>query len=166
MIKGYKNLALPLPGDLPEDAEWIDLLTTFSPKAGETLVSLIVTLYPYDGLPTPVYRRAVLAFDRLAAYSAVTRELIDQTVTSLDGASPWPFRARAESSRIADLKAIETTAGFILLQRMAVRYLHDGLEAWQAFGHDEAPAHQGVNVERAVDWFPPLSGIPGDREAT
>ena len=159
MIKAHKDPALPLPAELPEGPEWVDALTTLSADAGETLQSIIFTLYPHDVLPVRVYRRVVLAFDHMAAASNTTAVLIDQTIKTLDATSPMRFRDMAESYRVAALKSMEASPGFVLLQRTAVRYLYDDLEVWQAFGYEGASTHLGGYVERGfddLDWLPPL----------
>lgn len=159
MIVAYKDPALRLPAELPDGPEWVEQLTQFSPEVGEALASLAFTLCPHDGLPARVYRRVVLVFDRMAATSSKTADLINRTVKELDSLSPLPFRQCAESYRVAALKALETTPGFILLHRTTVRHLYDDLEVWQAFGYEGASTHLGGYIDRgfdALDWLPPL----------
>ncbi len=165
MIKAHKDPALPTPAELPEGPEWVDELTTFSADAGETLLSVIFTLYPHDGLPVRVYRRVVLTFDHMAAASSTTADLIDQTIVALEASSPMRFRDMAESYRVAALKSIEASPGFVLLQRTALRHLYDDLEVWQAFGYEGASTHLGGYVERGFDdlnWLPPLPADTGE----
>ncbi|MEM9628761.1 MAG: hypothetical protein AAGA21_21195 [Pseudomonadota bacterium] len=159
MIEAYKDPALAPPEELPDGPEWVEQLTAFSPDDGETLASVVFTLYPHDALPMRVYRRIVLVFDRMVAASSTTADLIGETVTALDTASPMRFRDMAESYRVAALRAIETTPGFVLLQRTAVRELYDDLEVWQTFGYEGASTHLGGYIDRGfddLDWLPPL----------
>ncbi len=167
MTQAYKDPVLPPPPDLPDGPAWLDHLTTLSPEIGETLESLVFTLCPHDDLPARVYRRVVLVFDHMAAQSPETAALIDQTVDALEAVLPLTFRARAEHYRVAALKAIEETPGFVLLQRTAVRYLYDDLEVWQAFGYEGASTHLGGYVERGfddLDWLPPVPAEDGEGE--
>lgn len=159
MIKAQKDPALPPPAELPEGPEWVNELTTLSADAGETLFSIIFTLYPHDALPPRVYRRIVLVFDRMAAQSLMTNDLIERAIKALDASSPMRFRDMAESYRVAALKTIEASPGFVLLQRTAVRHIYDDLDVWQAFGYEGASTHLGGYVDRGfddLDWLPPL----------
>jgi hypothetical protein len=164
MMKAQKDPALPPPADLPDGPEWTEQLTTFSPDVAETLVSVVFTLYPHDGLPIRVYRRVVLVFDRMAGESVETGDLIHHAIKAIETSSPMRFRDMAESYRVTALKTIETSPGFVLMQRTAVRYIYDDLEVWQAFGYEGASTHLGGYVERGfddLDWLPPL---PADLE--
>jgi hypothetical protein len=161
-VIAHKDPSLPAPPPLPDGAGWIAALARLEPGAAEALVVLVRTLYPHDWLPDRVYRRVVTAYDRLAAASPAAEALIAQTLTRLDDGAGPPFAERSESYRLAALRAIEGTPGFVLLQRAAVRFLYDDIEVWSALGYEGASTHLGGYVDRGFDDPDWLEAAPGE----
>ncbi len=161
-VTAHKDPALPAPRALPAGRDWVAVLKHLTPDMGETLVIVVRTLYPHDRLPDRIYRRVVAAFDRLAAESPAVQAMIAAVLAALDG--DLPFAELSESYRVATLKRIEAaggeaTAGFVFLQRAAVRFLYDDIEVWSAFGYEGASTHLGGYVDRGfddLDWLSPL----------
>jgi hypothetical protein len=150
----YKDPKLPAPLAVSTTADWAASLQTISTADAETLVAAIQTLCPHDDLPVTIYRRVVLNFDRLAAGAALAT-----FCKNLNQSWPIPFSNLAETYRVDALKRIEATPEFIVVQRMAVRYLYDDVEVWAAFGYEGASVHLGGYIKRGfddLDWLPPL----------
>ncbi len=162
-IVAHKDPKMPAPPAVPEGPEWVELATRFSPAAAETLVAVVRTLYPHDGLPERVYRRAVLQFDAMAAKAPGIAQIFAEFVDGADAALPLPFRELSEGYRVQVLKTLEATPPFRLVQRSAVRFLYDDVEVWQAFGYEGASVHLGGYVNRGfndLDWLPdPPPGV-------
>lgn len=162
MTIAHKDPKLPPPPDISEGPEWTEALTVLTPEVGETLLAFVRTLCPHDALADRVYHRVILHYDRLAGAAPAVVALIAQAVGALDGATPLPFRERSESYRVAALRAIETTPGFVFLQRTAVRFLYDDIEVWEAFGYEGASVHLGgyITSFNDLDWLPepPVGG--------
>lgn len=152
----------PRVARLPECADepaWFAALSTLEPTPARTLLAVLRTLYPHDRLPDAVYRRVVVAFDRIVCTSSAVREQLSRFIVALDSAMPLPFADRSESYRVAALKQIEATPAFRFVQRTGVRYLYDDIEVWEAFGYEGASYHLGGYVKRGfddLDWLPPL----------
>jgi hypothetical protein len=158
-VVAHKDPGLPPPVEIPDGPEWLGLLTRFDAATAETLVVAARTLYPHDMLPTSIYRRVVVIFDRLAERSPEIAGRLTTCASLLEQGFPIPFRDRSENYRTAALKSIETTPEFRLLQRLTVRHLYDDVAVWAAFGYEGASCHLGGYVERGfddLDWLPPI----------
>lgn len=162
-ITAHKDPKLPPPVALPEDASWVGALTLFDARAAETLVAVVRTLYPHDGLPERIYRRTVFHFDAMAAKAPGIAQIFAEFIDMADSALPLPFRDLSEGYRVQVLKKLEATQPFRLVQRSAVRFLYDDVEVWQAFGYEGASVHLGGYVNRGfndLDWLPdPPPGV-------
>lgn len=157
-VTAYKDPKLPAAQIIPEGAGWVDILRQISPDNAATLVSVIRTLYPHDGLQISIYRRVLVHFDRLAETPKIAA-LFDGFCVALTSGWPLAFADLAETYRVQALRRVEGTAAFTFVQRMAVRYLYDDVEVWAAFGYEGASVHLGGYVKRGfndLDWLPEL----------
>jgi hypothetical protein len=149
-----KDPILPPALSVPEGENWSSTLRDISTVDADTLVSIVRTLYPHDSLPERVYRRVVMNLDREGA-----GQNIREICRHVDTVWPIPFAELAESYRVNILRSIEVRPGFVFVQRMALRYLYDDLEVWEAFGYQGASFHLGGYIKRGfndLDWLPPL----------
>ncbi|QIB35360.1 hypothetical protein [Ancylobacter pratisalsi] len=162
-ITAHKDPKLPPAVQLPEGPDWVNSLTLFDAHVAETLVAVVRTLYPHEGLPERVYRRTVFQFDTMAAKAPGAAQTFAELIDLLDGATSLPFIELTESYRVRALKGIEESTAFRLVQRSAVRFLYDDIEVWQAFGYEGASVQLGGYVNRGfndLDWLPdPPPGV-------
>jgi hypothetical protein len=153
----HKDPKLPPPLALPEGPEWVSHLSALDAGAAETLVAVVRTLYPHDGLPDRVYRRVVAALDGVARAQPVPAQRLAEFLDALKERGLLPFRELSESYRVQALKAIEGSAAFRFVQRASVRFLYDDVEVWRAFGYEGASVHLGGYIERGYNdlaWLP------------
>jgi hypothetical protein len=157
-VTAYKDPKLPAAPAVSDGPGWAAGLRNINAADADTLVAVIRTLYPHDGLPETIYRRVVVRFDRLAAVPAAAA-LLAGFCKDVSAGWPIPFSDLAETYRVQALKTLEAGAAFFFVQRMAVRYLYDDVELWAAFGYEGASVHLGGYVKRGfddLDWLPPL----------
>jgi hypothetical protein len=158
-VTAYKDPKLPAPLAVSEADDWADHAAGIPAADLQTLVAVIRTLYPHQGLPETVYRRVALRFARLAAGEAKAAAMIAAFCARLGAAWPIGFAELAETYRVQALKTLEGTPEFVFVQRLSVKYLYDDIEVWAEFGYEGASAHLGGYVTRGfndLDWLPPL----------
>lgn len=158
----YKDPRVARLPECSDEPAWFAALSTLEPTPARTLLAVLRTLYPHDRLPDAVYRRVVVAFDRIACTSPALREQLAGFIVALDSATPLPFADLSESYRVTTLKQNESAPAFRFVQRTGVRYLYDDIEVWEAFGYEGASYHLGGYVQRGfddLDWLLPLPTV-------
>jgi hypothetical protein len=155
----HKDPKLPPALSIPPGPEWVNMLQTLNGADAETLVAVVQTLYPHNGVPVTLYRRVICHLDRLATTMPDAALTLEKFCKLLAQSWPIPFPELAGTYQIQTLQNLELTPEFFFVQRMAVRYFYDNVEIWAAFGYEGASVHLGGYIDRGFDdlaWLPPL----------
>ncbi|HTY93816.1 MAG TPA: twin-arginine translocation signal domain-containing protein [Steroidobacteraceae bacterium] len=141
-------LALLVPG-----RAWALDLKVLSSAEGASLMAVARTLAPHDRLDDAAYALVVQSLDADAAGDAATLELLRGGVRQLGSAFP----TAAEPSRVAALKAIETSAFFRTLRTKTLGTLYATPLAYAYFGYEGEAFSKGGYLLRGFNdlrWLP------------
>lgn len=164
VLTGILSALSPLAALVPGRSWALDMRTLSSSQAA-TLLAMVRTLLPHDGLDEAAYALVVGALDAEAAGSAPARARLDEGIAGL-GAD---FSSAPEASRVAALRAIEHGEFFQSVRRTALFVLYDNPIAWAHFGYEGEAFSKGGYLFRGFNdlkWLPdvplPASGpMPG-----
>ena len=157
-LTGVLAVLHPLAALVPSRA-WAVELHTLSQPGAATLLAMIHTIAPHDGLDDAAYALVVGAIDTDAGSSPDNRNQLNAGIDSL-GAD---FGAAAEDARVARLQQIESSAFFQSVRLKTLLVLYNNPIAWAHFGYEGEVFSKGGYVLRGFNdlkWLPevPLAG--------
>jgi len=131
VLTGVLAVLHPLAALVPSRA-WAVELRTLSQADATTLLAMIHTIAPHDGLDEAAYALVVGAIDSDAATSADNRSQLNAGLASLGG----EFGAAAEDVRVARLQQIEFSQFFQSVRLKTLLVLYNNPIAWAHFGYE------------------------------
>jgi hypothetical protein len=149
---------------------WAIELHAFSADQSATLLAMIHTIAPHDGLDEAAYALVASALDADATASAETRGLLS---AGLAGLGP-DFARAPEDVRVARLKALEASppgvaggppggAGFFQAVRIkTLLVLYNNPIAWTHFGYEGEAFSKGGYLLRGFNDLKWLPDVPLD----
>jgi hypothetical protein len=149
---------------------WAIDMHVFSADQSATLLAMIHTIAPHDGLDEAAYALVAAALDADAAASAQTRELMTAGLTGLG----LEFARADEDVRVAKLKALEAAppqtaagppggAGFFQAVRIkTLLVLYNNPIAWTHFGYEGEAFSKGGYLLRGFNDLKWLPEVPLD----
>jgi len=157
VLSGVLGAAAPLAALLP-GRTWAVELHVLSAEQAATLLAMIHTIAPHDGLDEAAYALVVAAVDGAAASSA---DVQARTVAGLTGLGA-DFARDAEPARVQKLQAIEPSPFFQAIRQTTVSVLYNNPLAWAHFGYEGEVFSKGGYLLRGfndLQWLPevPLS---------
>jgi hypothetical protein len=157
VLSGVLGAATPLTALLP-GRTWAVELHVLSAEQAATLLAMIHTIAPHDGLDAAAYALVVAAADGDAASTA---EAQARTVAGLTGLGA-AFAQDTEAVRVQKLQAIEASPFFQTIRQTTVSVLYNNPIAWQHFGYEGEAFSKGGYLLRGFNdlkWLPevPLS---------
>jgi hypothetical protein len=164
LITGLLAAGSPLALIAPSRAWAIDL-TTLTSEEGAALLMVVRTIAPHDKLEDAAYALVVQSVDADAGKDETTRKLVKDGVAGL-GAG---FASGSESTRIAALKAVESSAFFQTMRIKTLSVLYSSPLAYAYFGYEGEAFSKGGYLTRGFNnlrWLPevPLADsgpVPG-----
>ena len=120
VLTGVLSALSPLAALVPARA-WAVEMRTLSSAQAATLLAVIRTMLPHDGLDEAAYALVVGALDAQAATTPELRQQLDAGIAALGP----DFAAAPEASRVAALRAIESGAFFKSVRRTSLLVLYD-----------------------------------------
>ncbi len=118
-----------------------------------TLMSVVRTIAPHDGLPDAAYEIVLRTIEKDAAADASTRTLL---TSGLDGLGQ-DFASRNEAQRVQALKAIEHSGFFALVRAKTLGNLYSSPIAYAHFGYEGEAFSKGGYLLRGFNdltWLP------------
>ena len=152
ILTGVLAVLHPLAALLPSRA-WAVELHSLSDADAATLLAMIHTIAPHDGLDQAAYALVVGAIDTDAGTSADNRSRLSAGLASL-GAD---FTGSAEDARVARLTQIETSAFFQSVRLKTLLVLYNNPIAWAHFGYEGEVFSKGGYLLRGFNdlkWLP------------
>jgi hypothetical protein len=131
VLTGVLAVLHPLAALVPSRA-WALELHTLSQADAATLLAMIHTIAPHDGLDEAAYALVVGAIDTDAGASVDNRSQLAAGLASL-GAE---FSADDEGARVARLQQIESSAFFQSVRLKTLLVLYNNPIAWTHFGYE------------------------------
>ncbi len=142
----------PLAALVPSRA-WAIELHGLNDTQGATLLAMIQTIAPHDGLDPAAYALVVAALDKDAAGSAAAQADLSAGIASL-GAE---FAAAAEAVRVEKLRSIEPSAFFQGVRMKTLLVLYNNPIAFAHFGYEGEAFSKGGYLFRGfndLQWLP------------
>jgi hypothetical protein len=152
VISGVIGALSPLAMLVPSRAWAVDL-HALSPAQSATLLAMIHTIAPHDGLDDAAYALVVAAIDTDAAGSTENRDLLFAGLSGL-GAD---FMHDSESIRVQKLQVIEPTPFFQSVRVKTLMVLYNNPIAWTHFGYEGEAFSKGGYLLRGFNdlkWLP------------
>jgi hypothetical protein len=164
VLTGVLSALSPLAALVPSRSWALDMRTLSSNQAG-TLLAMVRTMLPHDGLDDAAYALVVAALDGEAAGSTAARTQLNEGVALLGP----DFPTLPEAARVATLKTIEQEAFFQSVRRTALLVLYANPIAYAHFGYEGEAFSKGGYLYRGFNdlkWLPdvPLEAsgpVPG-----
>jgi hypothetical protein len=164
LITGFLAVGSPLALIAPSRAWAVDLATLTS-EEGAALLMVVRTIAPHDKLEDAAYALVVQSVDADAAKVEALRRLVKDGLAGLGSG----FASRAESERVAALKAIEPSAFFQTMRIRTLSALYSSPIAYAYFGYEGEAFSKGGYLTRGFNnlrWLPevPLTDsgpVPG-----
>lgn len=164
VLTGVLSALSPLAALVP-GRSWALEMRTLSSSQAATLLAMIRTMLPHDGLDEAAYALVVGALDADAASVPASRTRLNEGIALLGP----DFAALPEASRVAALRAIEPGEFFQSVRRTSLFVLYDNPIAWAHFGYEGEAFSKGGYLFRGFNdlkWLPdvplPDSGpMPG-----
>lgn len=151
-LTGVLSALSPLAAFLPGRA-WAVEMHALSADEAATLLVVVRTMLPHDGLDDAAYALVVSALDADAAASAEAGTQLSAGIAAL-GAE---FKAAPEASRVAALRAVESGPFFQTVRGKALRVLYANPIAWAHFGYEGEAFSKGGYLLRGFNdlkWLP------------
>jgi hypothetical protein len=152
ILTGVLAAGSPLALLAPSRAWAVDL-TSLTSAEGATLLAVARTIAPHDKLEDAAYAFVIRALDTAAAKDEMLRKQLKDGVASLGpGFAPAP-----ESSRVAALRKIESTAFFQNLRVQTLQVLYSTPLAYAYFGYEGESFSKGGYLQRGFNdlrWLP------------
>jgi hypothetical protein len=142
----------PLAALLPSRA-WSIELHAVSQADAATLLTMIHTIAPHDGLDEAAYALVVSAIDADAGASATNRSQLEAGLASLGEG----FAGADESVRVARLQQIESSPFFQGTRLKTLLVLYNNPIAWAHFGYEGEAFSKGGYLLRGFNdlkWLP------------
>ena len=157
VLTGVLSALSPLAALVPGRA-WAVEMRALSATQAATLLAVIRTIAPHEGLDDAAYALVVAAVDADAAAGADSRAMLTSGIDSLGP----DFAKAAEASRVASLKAVESSPFFQSVRVKTLLVLYDNPIAWAHFGYQGEAFSKGGYLLRGFNdlkWLPevPLS---------
>ena len=157
VLTGVLSAMSPLAAFVPSRA-WAVEMHSLSAAQATTLLAVIRTIVPHDGLDDAAYALVVSALDSDAAGSAGSKA---QLTTGINGLGP-DFATAPEATRVAALRSIESSPFFQGVRIKTLLVLYDNPIAWAHFGFQGEAFSKGGYLLRGFNdlkWLPdvPLS---------
>lgn len=152
VLAGLAATAGPLAPFLSEDA-WAGAAHTLSDPQAATLVAMMRTIAPHDGLEEEAYRLVSRAVDAMLGTDVTLRGLVSG---GLDGLGAG-FASLPESGRVTALKAIEQGPFFKFVRAQTLFNLYGSPIAYAHFGYEGEAFSKGGYLTRGfdeLDWLP------------
>jgi hypothetical protein len=152
ILTGVLTALHPLAAVAPSRA-WAVELHTLSQVDAATLLAMIHTIAPHDGLDEAAYALVVGAIDAEATASADHRAQLDAGLVSLGN----DFVVAAEDSRVTRLQLIEASAFFQSIRLKTLLVLYNNPIAWTHFGYEGEAFSKGGYLLRGFNdlkWLP------------
>jgi hypothetical protein len=156
-ITGVLGALHPLALFVPSRT-WAVELHALSNQESATLLALIHTIAPHDGLDEAAYALVVGALDSDAAGAAENRAALVAGIAGL-GAD---FPQAAESVRVQRLQAVESSAFFQSVRLKALLVLYNNPIAWAHFGYEGEAFSKGGYLLRGFNdlkWLPEVPAV-------
>ena len=152
VLGGVLGALNPLAALLPGPA-WAVELHALSGEQAATLLAMIHTIAPHDGLDEAAYALVVSALDKDAAASEAEQARL---LAGLSGLGPG-FARDVEPKRVATLQGIEGTPFFQGVRLKTLMVLYDNPIAWAHFGYEGEAFSKGGYLLRGFNdlkWLP------------
>ena len=152
VLSGVLGALHPLASLIPSRAWALELHTLTTPESA-TLLAMIHTIAPHDGLDEAAYALVVGAIDTDAAGSAENHAKLTAGLTGLG----TDFASAAESVRVQKLQAIEASAFFQSVRLKTLLVLYNNPIAWTHFGYEGEAFSKGGYLLRGFNdlkWLP------------
>ncbi len=152
VLSGALGTVTALSTLLPSRSWAVDLHVLSADQAA-TLLAMIHTIAPHDGLEEAAYALVVAAVDADAAASADAKSQIIVGLTGLGGG----FARDTEPVRVQQLQAIEPSPFFQSIRRTTVSVLYNNPIAWEHFGYEGEAFSKGGYLLRGFNdlkWLP------------
>jgi hypothetical protein len=152
MLTGVLALGSPLAALVPGRA-WALEFKVLSTAEAATLLAMIHTLAPHDGLDDAAYALVVGAIDDDAAASPQAHAELTAGVAALGPG----FAALTEEARVQKLQALESGAFFQSVRMKTLTMLYSNPIAWAHFGFQGEAFSKGGYLLRGFNdlkWLP------------
>ena len=157
VLTGLLAAGSPLALIAPSRAWAVDL-TTLSSEQGATLMAMVRTIAPHDGLEDAAYALVVQGVDAEAGKDADLAKLLKEGVQGLGGG----FAKQTEEARVAALKAIEPSPFFQTMRVKTLQILYSSPLAYAYFGYEGEAFSKGGYLYRGFNDLKWLPEVPDD----
>ena len=137
---------------------WAIDLHAMSADQSATLLAMIHTIAPHDGLDDAAYALVASALDAEAAASAGARTQLVDGIASLGP----DFARDTEAVRVHKLQAVEPTAFFQSVRMKTLMVLYNNPIAWAHFGYEGEAFSKGGYLLRGFNDLKWLPEVPLD----
>ena|SRR5450631_2640254 len=152
VLSGVLGILHPLASLVPSRAWAVELHTLSTPESA-TLLAMIHTIAPHDGLDEAAYALVVAALDADAGGSA---EAHSQLTAGLAGLGA-DFPQATESVRVEKLRNVEASPFFQSVRLKTLLVLYSNPIAWTHFGYEGESFSKGGYLLRGFNdlkWLP------------
>ena len=152
VLTGVLSALSPLAALVPSRSWAVEMRTLSSAQAG-TLLAMIRTMLPHDGLDEAAYALVVGALDADAATTPASRTRLDEGIAKLGP----EFATLPEADRVAALRAMEPGEFFQSVRRTSLFVLYSNPIAWAHFGYEGEAFSKGGYLSRGFNdlkWLP------------
>jgi hypothetical protein len=152
VLTGVLGALSPLCALVPGRSWALEMRTLTSDQAA-TLLAVIRTMLPHDGLDEAAYALVVGALDGEAAGAPASRTRLNEGIARLGP----DFATLPEAGRVSALKAMESGEFFQSVRRTALFVLYDNPIAWAHFGYEGEAFSKGGYLFRGFNdlkWLP------------
>jgi hypothetical protein len=137
---------------------WAVELHTLSMAESATLLGMIHTIAPHDGLDEAAYALVVGALDADASTSGESRGALTAGLAGLG----TDFAPASEPERVQKLRAIESSPFFQSVRLKTLLVLYDNPIAWAHFGYEGEAFSKGGYLLRGFNDLKWLPDVPAD----
>jgi len=135
---------------------WAATAGALTPHTFATLVQMSRDIYPHRRLQDKFYASAVKALDTAAKTDESLKAMLEEDVAALDkaatnGKKGGYLSVKSAESRLAQLKAIDTTPFFQKVRGNLVTGLYNNKSAWPIFGYEGESASKGGYIHRGFN---------------
>ena len=152
VLTGVLGVLNPLAALVPSRAWAVDL-HALSADQSTTLIAMIHTIAPHDGLDEAAYALVVSALDADATAAEATKTLLTAGLSGL-GAD---FAHDTETVRVQKLQAVEASPFFQSVRLKTLMVLYSNPIAWAHFGYEGETFSKGGYLLRGFNdlkWLP------------
>jgi hypothetical protein len=135
------------------DRAWAVELHSLSPDQSSTLLAMIHTIAPHDGLDDAAYALVAASLDADAASSAESRRVLTEGLAGLG----VEFAHDPEPVRVRRLQAVEPSPFFQSVRIKTLLVLYNNPIAWTHFGYEGEAFSKGGYLLRGFNdlkWLP------------